>query len=109
MKGLYVINDEFALSVDPDLNWNVMQWREASEITFGKHKGKMSEAKWKSQEVFFPHASQALRYIQKRLIASSEDVGTIGDLIEDYELLVEKAEVSLRGLEDELNVKIKEN
>ena len=105
MHNLYVINDKFALSVDPDLNWTVLEWREPFEITFGKHKGVVSEAKWKSCEVYFPHASQALRYIQKRLIASSDDIGTIGDLIKDYELLVEKAEVSLRGLEDELKVK----
>ena len=101
-NNIYQVSDGFALSVDSDLNWIVLEWREPFEITFGKHKGVVSEAKWKSCDVYFPHAQQALRYIQKRLIASSEEVGTIRDLIEDYELLVEKAERSLRGLEYEL-------
>ena len=99
MHNEYQVDDKFKLTVDNQNHWRIMEWTEESLITSGKFMGQTVEARWNTLDKFWPHMAQPLRYIQKRMIASGDDSGKIGeleDVIKDYEKLVARAEESLR-------------
>ena len=98
----YQVTPAFKLTIDRELNWRVLEFVKGSYQTKGFSKGKTTEDRWDLLEKYWPHCIQALNYIQKRELVSSEEACTIGDIIEDYKLMYENAEESFKVIEKNL-------
>lgn len=62
------LSDKYKLTHD-GAQWRVIEHKPPEEIKKGKFKGQTTEGGWKLLEKFWPHPSQALRYVLEQEIS----------------------------------------